>query len=144
VLEVKILNPKKIQKPTNNLSPAKIDTLYPNDPFTSNNLYHDWIHKVRSTTLPYHQLDKEKVLYTLVWNSHHYQSGVVFRMKHVESIGYTVMSCFPLHQEVMPKYVPIGNTTLCTFISPTRWEEGRDTYKGKFDDKSSQAMEPVL
>mmetsp|Transcript_174 Transcript_174/g.187 ORF Transcript_174/g.187 Transcript_174/m.187 type:complete len:200 (-) Transcript_174:644-1243(-) len=57
---------EKIQKLNNNLRRVKNDILHPNQPFSSNSLYHNWIHQIRSMILLNCPFKKDSVFYDVV------------------------------------------------------------------------------
>ena len=111
-----------------------------NDELKSNSYYHKWIKEQKKYIVPTkNTFKKDSLYYDLQCLPQDYLPCMVYMMKQVEQLEFSVNNVFPMRSDITPKHIRIDTTTLVHLLMTKKQGNKSDyLFKGnlkRFEDK---------
>ncbi len=111
-----------------------------NDELKSNTYYHKWIKEQKKLIVPIkNEFKKDSLYYDLQCFPQDYLPCMVYMMKHIEQLEFSVNNVFPMRSNITPKHIRLDTTTIIhLLITKKQGNKSNYLFKGnlkRFEDK---------
>ena len=108
---------------------VKDDLLNQNKKLLSDKKYHKWITEIRPKIFTKEKYAKNSILYDIQCSPLDYLSSLIFMSLEIEKQKEKTFNCFPLRNNITPKYIIVDTTSLIhLFVNKDKHKHNKDFY----------------